>query len=88
MNTLSIEELKDLRIEAALMENSGVVAALDELIELKGDQVPIAWLNQHGPFGGVVTMSPTMANSWEIRGDDVTPLFTAPQKKGGEDADD
>lgn len=51
-----------------------------ELAALKGDQVPVAWLNQHGPFGGVVTMSPTMANSWEMRGDDVTPLFTAPQK--------
>lgn len=38
---LSIEELKELR--EAYANTRGVAEALDELIALKGEQVPVAW---------------------------------------------
>lgn len=81
MNKLSIEELEDLRIEAALMENSGVVAAIDELIELKGDQVPVAWFTDDKEVDkSATTYSEDVARRWLAKGWPVGELFTAPQK--------
>lgn len=79
MSKLSIEELKELRICAALMKNNGVVAALDELIELKGDQVPFGYVEHQAAVKVVKGETRFAALTMEPKGDKCLPLFTTPQ---------
>lgn len=55
-------------------------AAFYELVSTREAQgVPVAWIHHSGPFGGAVTRSQNIANSWIDKGESVTELFTAPQ---------
>jgi len=94
MKQLSIERLRCVR---NFLRDSGYhegAKALDELIairELKGDQVPFGYVVRHHyePEGSGTMIRANELDYYQNRGDyHYTELFTAPQKKGGEDAND
>jgi len=83
MNKQSIEELKAFESNPSnnFLTRGQMMEAVRELIAIRDAQdVPVAWIHQGGPFGGAVTRSLSVANTWKNRGDYVTELFTAPQK--------
>lgn len=80
MNKLSIERLKEMRVEAEKHDYTGIVLALDELIairELKGDQVPVGYIHGHQltdlKDGNTTIVKPNAAFGETVE------LFTAPQ---------
>ena len=81
MNNLSIEELK----KYSLAANREVASMANELIairELKGDQVPVAWIVRPSMESDVayVETDPRSLDTLRKAGVRLTPLFTAPQK--------
>lgn len=81
MRNLSIEELK----KYSLAANKEVANMADELIairELKGDQVPVAWIVRPSMESDVayVETDPRSLDTLRKAGVRLTPLFTAPQK--------
>lgn len=82
---LTIEELKDLR--EAYANTRGIATALDELIairELKGEQVPVAYLTRHmgcrAPDDCEEYLEVSDKNGVSGNGEPAIPVFTAPQK--------
>lgn len=76
MKQLSIEELKVMRASWAQTEGKLILRVLDELIairELKGEQVPVAYI---ADCGTIISDSEPFFDAYK----NPRPLFTAPQK--------
>ncbi|MBU9823132.1 hypothetical protein J1782_24890 [Rahnella sp. BCC 1045] len=88
MKQLSIEELKKMRKHSASLCHDSYVSALDELIairELKGDQVPVAWVSASdaraiSQYSNKNNLCYESCLWFMKRFDSDVPLFTAPQK--------